>query len=147
MERYRGEPQTLANWLNGDVTGFLNAEGKEVRASKLTPEHLVTLVTLIDEGAISGKTAKDLLPEVMAGGEPKSLVEARGLGQLTDSAAVAKIVDEVMRANPALVESVADNPKAVNALLGRVMRETKGRAKPDLVREILNEKLGVVEGV
>ena len=95
---------------------------------------------------ISGKTAKDLLPEVMAGSEPKSLVETRGLGQVTDSATVAKIVDEVIRDNPALVESVADNPKAVNALLGRVMRETKGRAKPDLVRDILNEKLGLLKG-
>ena len=117
LEAYEGEPQTLANWLNGDVTGLLNAEGRSLQASSLTPEHLVTLVSLVDAGTISGKTAKDLLPEVMAGSEPKSLVEARGLGQLTDSSAVAKIVDEVMRDNPALVESVADNPKAVNALL------------------------------
>ena len=147
LDAYEGEPQTLANWLNGDVTGLLNAEGGSLDTSSLTPEHLVALVSLVDAGVISGKTAKDLLPEVMAGSEPENLVETRGLGQLTDNAAVAKIVDEVMRDNPALVESVADNPKAVNALLGRVMRETKGRAKPDLVRDILNEKLGVVEGV
>ena len=145
LSHYDGAAQTLANWLNGDVAGWLNAQGVNIRTSKLTPEHLVSLVKLIDANTISGKTAKDILPEVMQGGDPTAIVEARGLKQMTDTGAIERIVDEVIAANPKVAEQVAENPKAINALLGKVMKETKGKANPETVRNLLGEKLGLVE--
>ncbi|MEX2541094.1 MAG: Asp-tRNA(Asn)/Glu-tRNA(Gln) amidotransferase subunit GatB [Trueperaceae bacterium] len=137
------EPQALANWLNGDVTGYLRNQGKSLAESDLTPESLVTLVALVESGEISGKTGKDLLPEVIAGAEPRALVAERGLGQISDEGLVDELVERVLAANRSLVESVTENPKAINALLGMVMKESRGKAKPELVRRLLNEKLGV----
>jgi aspartyl-tRNA(Asn)/glutamyl-tRNA(Gln) amidotransferase subunit B len=137
------DAQALANWLNGDVTGYLRARGERLEDSPLTPGALVALVALVESGEISGKTAKELLPEVMAGADPKSLVAERGLGQIADEEQVAELVDRVLAANAAIADSVSENPKAVNALLGLVMRESRGKAKPELVRRLLNERLRV----
>src|SRR5690606_14604774 len=82
----------------------------------------------------SGPTAKELLPEVIAGSDPAALVAERGLSQVADEDQLGSLVDQVMVDNPDLVERVAVNPKAVNALLGAVMKASGGRAKPDLVR-------------
>lgn len=141
MQHYQ-DPQTIANWLNGDVMGYLNARGLELSGSQLSPENLASLLKLIDAGTISGKIAKDLLPEVMQGANPETLVKARGLTQIADTGAIEAILDEVIAANSELVERVKANPKAINALLGEAMKASKGKAKPDLVREILNRKLG-----
>ena len=135
------EAQTLANWLNGDVTGYLNAYGLELGASQLTAENLVALVRLVEDGTISGKVAKDLLPNVMQGENPGALVKERGLAQITDEGALENLVEQVITDNPKLVERVRENPKAVNALLGQVMKESKGTAKPDAVRGLLEQKL------
>jgi len=134
--------QAIANWLVGDVTGLLNAEGRSLTEAALTPEHLAALVRLIDEGAISGKIAKEILPDVVAGEAPEAVVERKGLRLMRDEGALADVVDRVIAANPAIVASVAENPKAVNALLGRVMKETRGTAQPDAVRKLLQERLG-----
>jgi aspartyl-tRNA(Asn)/glutamyl-tRNA(Gln) amidotransferase subunit B len=136
-----GEPQALANWLNGDVTGYLRSRGQALEQSALTPVGLVGLVKLVEDGEISGKTAKDLLPEVIEGADPARLVAARGLGQISDEAAIADLVERVLAANSAIARSVSENPKAVNALLGLVMKESRGKAKPELVRKVLNERL------
>jgi aspartyl-tRNA(Asn)/glutamyl-tRNA(Gln) amidotransferase subunit B len=136
-----GDIQTIANWLNGDVAGHLRAHERSLDDTELAPEGLVALTELIAEGTISGKIAKEILPEVIDGAEPRALVEARGLTQITDEGAIAALVDEVLAANPAIVASVADNPKAVNALLGRVMAASRGKAKPDAVRALLDERL------
>lgn len=141
LAHYQGDAQTLANWLGGDVTGWLNARNLHLHEAKLTPEHLVALLTLLDGGAISGRAAKDILPEVMKGADPTRLVEARGLLQITDAEAIERMVDEVIAKNPGVVASVAANPNAVNALLGQVMRESKGKAKPEVVRDLLDRKL------
>ena len=142
LEHYHSQDtQALANWLNGDVTGYLNAYGLELGASQLTAQNLVALVKLVEEGTISGKVAKDLLPNVMAGENPKGLVEERGLSQVTDEGALEELVERVMADNPVLVERVRENPKAVNALLGQVMKASKGTAKPDTVRGLLEQKL------
>ena len=138
-----GEPQAVANWLNGDVTGYLRGRGEGLAESLLTPELLVSLVRLVESGEISGKTGKDLLPEVMVGAEPRKLVEERGLGVIADEGQVESLVEQVLARNEAIVRSVRENPKAVNALLGLVMKESRGKAKPDLVRKLLNEKLEV----
>jgi aspartyl-tRNA(Asn)/glutamyl-tRNA(Gln) amidotransferase subunit B len=143
LRHYAGEPQIAANWLNGDIAGFLNSEGLTVATTQLTAEALANLLILIDNGTLSGKLAKDILPEVMRGADPKVLVEARGLSQITDEVALSALVERVMSDNSDLVTRVRENPKAINALLGQVMKETRGKAKPDAVRALLEEKLSV----
>jgi len=141
LAHYSGEAQGLANWLSGDVTGWLNAQGLTLDASELTPAHLAKLVSRVDAGKISGRAAKDILPEVMRGADPEEVVRARGLEQITDAGALEALVEDVMAQNPKLVEQARANPKAVNALLGQVMKGSKGKAKPELVRELLSRAL------
>ena len=136
--------QALANWLNADVRGWLAASEKKVDETALTPERLAALVKLVDGGKITSRVAKELLPEVMAGADPAALVKERGLEAVSDEGALAQIVDEVIAANPAVVEQIrAGKTKAVNALLGQVMKATRGTARPDVVRKLLAEKIGV----
>lgn len=141
LAAYNGPVQTLANWLLSEVTGHLNAQKGTLETAKLTPQGLTALIALVDAGTISGKIAKDLLPEVIAGADPEALVEERGLTQLSDSAALEVLVDEVMAQNPKVVAQARENPKAINALLGRVMGASKGTANPERVRSLLEGKL------
>jgi len=142
---YEGAPdgaaQRIANWLTGDVAGLLNERGRGLDGVALRPEALASLVRLIDEGAISGKIAKEILPDVVDGEDPEAVVERRGLKQITDEGDLAALVERVMEANPSVVESARENPKAINALLGRVMKESRGTARPDAVRRLLQERL------
>ncbi len=141
LESYRGDAQTLANWLNGDVTGYLNAEAKQLTDTALSPALLTKLLGLIDNKTISGKIAKDLLADVMQGKNPEDLVKAKGLSQVTDEAAIEAIVDQAIQENADLVERVKANPKAINALLGQVMKASKGKANPEMVSKMLAKKL------
>lgn len=143
LETYRGEAQNAANWLLGDVSGALNEAGLGIEDSKLESVHLASLIALIDDGTISGKIAKELLPDVMNGADPAQLVESKGLRQVTDTGAIQAAIQKILDANPAVVAQVATNPKAINALFGPIMKETGGKAKPDLVRSMLNEALGL----
>ena len=143
LETFKGEAQSVANWLNGDVSGWLNNNDLEIQDSKLTPEHLSSLIALIDAGTISGKIAKDLLHDVMEGANPTELVKERGLEQTTDVVAIEAAILEVMNASPDVVENAKKNPKAINALFGPIMKALGGKAKPDLVRELLNKALGL----
>jgi aspartyl-tRNA(Asn)/glutamyl-tRNA(Gln) amidotransferase subunit B len=145
MGAYSGPPQTVANWLNGDVAGHLHASGGRLGTEAFTPAALASLMRLIDEGTISGKIAKSILPEVLEGADPAQLVRARGLTQVADEGALEALVDRVLEENPAIVASIEANPKAVNALLGSVMKASRGTAKPDLVRRMLSERLGLAE--
>ncbi len=140
---YDGKAQTIANWLNSDVVGWLKSEGLTIKDAKLEPEGLVSMVQMIDSGDISGRTAKDILAQVMKGGNPKEIVEKRGLKQITDTSAIAALADEVIADNPQIVAQIKENPKAVNSLLGQIMKKTEGKAKPDAVRAILNKKLKI----
>ncbi len=138
------DPQRLAHWLLGDVAGLLAARETTLEASALQPAHLAALVRLIDEGAVSGRVAKDLLPDVLDGHDPQRLVQERGLGVLTDTGAIDAAIDAAMTADPATVAKVrAGNAKALNALFGPVMKATGGQAKPEVVRERLRAKLGL----
>lgn len=136
--------QKLANWLLTDVAGWLSAKELGLNASRLTPEHLAGLVGLVEAGTVTGKMAKELLPEVMEGADPAELVKMRGLSVVTDTAAIEAAVDAAMLANPAAVEQVrAGNLKAANALFGPVMKAMNGQAGPDVVRRVLNARLGL----
>lgn len=136
------DAQRLAHWLLGDVAGLLAAREQTVRDAALRPAHLAALVRLVDSGAVSGRVAKDLLPEVLAGQDPEALVQERGLSVVTDTGAIDAAIDAAMTADPATVEKVrAGNAKALNALFGPVMKATAGRASPEVVRERLRAKL------
>ncbi len=136
------DAQKLANWLTGDVAGLLAARGLTLGESRLTPAHLASLVKLVDAATISGRTAKDLLPEVLDGADPGALVRGRGLAAGADQADLLAAARRVIAANPAAVAQVrAGNAKAVNALFGPVMRELGGRARPEAVRAALDAAL------
>ncbi|PWG74880.1 Asp-tRNA(Asn)/Glu-tRNA(Gln) amidotransferase GatCAB subunit B, partial [Enterococcus hirae] len=89
---------------------------------------LASLLTLVEDGTISNAVAKNLLPEVLGGADPAVLVEERGLARVADEGALGELVESVMAANPAIVASAKEQPKAINALLGRVMKESGGTA-------------------
>ena len=134
-------PAGLATWFTVEVTGALHAEGRGLGAG-LPAAPLAALAALAARGTISGPTAKALLPEVLAGADPAALVAARGLAQITDTDALGDLVDEVMAAHPDVVAAARAQPKALNALMGRVMAASRGQAKPDAVRALLAERLG-----
>lgn len=138
-------PQTLANWLLVEVVGWSHAAGVHVSQLALTEREnaarLVQLVLLVQEGGINAPTGKALLGEVLQGADPHALVEARGLRQVSDGGALAAWVDEVMAAHPEVVAQARSEPKAVNFLMGQVMRASGGQARPDAVRTLLQARL------
>ncbi len=140
-------PQTLANWLLVEVVGWAHAAGSAVTALKLTEpdaaRRLSALVVLVDGGEITGPTAKALLAEVLAGADPRALVEARGLRQVSDADELAGWVDAALAAHPEVAAGAREQPKAVNFLMGKVMQASHGQARPDAVRALLLERLGI----
>lgn len=144
LERYEGNPQSLANWLNADIAGYLNERGLEIHDTRLTPQNLAKLAGLQERGDITSRVAKDLLAEVMEGADPEKLVDERGLKAVVDAEAIRALVEKVVAANPQVVEQIkGGKAQAINALLGQVMRQSKGTAQPDLVRQLLAEAIGV----
>jgi aspartyl-tRNA(Asn)/glutamyl-tRNA(Gln) amidotransferase subunit B len=135
--------KAVSNWLMGDISRLLNAEGIDIDRSKLTPDHLVELLKLQDDGTISGKIAKTVFEEMFASGKmPSLIVEEQGLVQISDEGAIAAIVDEVIAGNPKSVEDfMSGKEKAIGFLVGQVMKLSKGKANPELANRLLREKL------
>jgi aspartyl-tRNA(Asn)/glutamyl-tRNA(Gln) amidotransferase subunit B len=136
-----GDPKVAANWVMGDLAGLL--KGAEITESPVSAEKLGRLVALIKEGRISGKLAKEILPKMFESGETAdSIIEREGLSQISDEGALAKIVDEVIAANPKQVEQYKSGKTAViGFLVGQVMKASRGQADPAAVNRILKEKL------
>jgi aspartyl-tRNA(Asn)/glutamyl-tRNA(Gln) amidotransferase subunit B len=144
LESYEGNPQTLANLLNAEVSGYLNERGLEVGQTKLTPEHLAKLALMFERRDITNRVVSQLLPELMDGADPEALVKERGLAAVADEGSLKPIIEKILAANPTVVEQIKGGKlQAANALLGQVMRETKGTAKPDVVKKMLAELMGV----
>lgn len=141
LANYAGQPQATASWVTGEVAGRLAEAGTDLTATELTPTALARLIALVDGGTLSTTAAKELLPDLLGGADPDELVERRGLGQVSDEGALATLIADVIAENPDLVERVKANPKAINALLGRVMAASRGKANPDLARRLLEERL------
>ncbi|MDI3328458.1 MAG: Asp-tRNA(Asn)/Glu-tRNA(Gln) amidotransferase subunit GatB [Alicyclobacillaceae bacterium] len=142
--RYVDDPKAVSNWMMGELLGHMNQSGLEIGRVKVTPRGLAKLIGLIREGTISTKIAKTVFAEMFeTGKDPESIIEEKGLVQISDEGALAAIVDKVIEANP---KSVADykggKEKALGALVGQVMKETKGKANPQLVNKLLKERLG-----
>lgn len=141
--RLSGDPKACSNWIMGDLSGLLNSAGLEIQESKVTPAHLGELINLIKEGTISGKIAKSVLPESFETGKsPRQIVEEKGLAQISDSSAIEAIIDQVISENPGSAQDYRDGKKkAIGFLVGQVMRATKGKANPQMVNQILAQKL------
>ena len=127
-----------------ELFGRLNKEGRSIEASPISSAQLGAIINLIGQGTISGKIAKDLFEIVWTeGGDPVALVETRGLKQVTDLSAIAKVVDDVVAANPDKVADAKANPKAIGWFVGQVMKSSGGKANPQTVNELLKQKLGL----
>ncbi|MEJ0076505.1 MAG: Asp-tRNA(Asn)/Glu-tRNA(Gln) amidotransferase subunit GatB [Alphaproteobacteria bacterium] len=138
------DAKAAANWVINELAGRLNKEAREISASPVSAMQLGAILDLIKDGSISGKIAKDLFEMVWSeGGDPRAIVEARGLKQVTDTGAIEKVVDEVLAANPDKVADVKTNPKALGWFVGQVMKASAGKANPQAVNALLKEKLGV----
>ncbi|MCO6052068.1 Asp-tRNA(Asn)/Glu-tRNA(Gln) amidotransferase subunit GatB [Mesorhizobium sp. RP14(2022)] len=133
-----------ANWVINDLLGALNKAGRDIEDAPVSPDQIGAIIDLIREGTISGKIAKDLFEIVWnEGGDPRELVESRGLKQVTDTGAIEKAVDEVIAANPDKVEQAKAKPSMAGWFVGQVMKATGGKANPQAVNDLVKQKLGV----
>jgi aspartyl-tRNA(Asn)/glutamyl-tRNA(Gln) amidotransferase subunit B len=139
----QANPKQLANWLTGDIAAYLNTNKLSITEIALKPAILAELINLIDEGTISGKIAKEILPELLEkGGSAKKLVESKGLTQISDTGELEKIIDELLEANLDKVEQFrAGKTKIQGFFVGQVMKKTSGRADPKLTNQLLGKKL------
>ncbi|HVZ53843.1 MAG TPA: Asp-tRNA(Asn)/Glu-tRNA(Gln) amidotransferase subunit GatB [Pseudolabrys sp.] len=138
------DAKAAANWVINELFGRLNKEGRDIASSPVSSAQLASVLDLIADGTISGKIAKDLFEILWTeGGDPRSLVEARGMKQVTDLSAIAKVVDEIIAKNPDKVADAKTNPKAIGWFVGQVMKSSGGKASPQAVNDLLKAKLGV----
>jgi len=136
--------KVAANWVINELFGRLNKEGRDIVGSPVSAGQLGAIVDLIGEGTISGKIAKDLFEIVwQEGGEPRAIVEARGMKQVTDLSAIEKVVDEIIAANPDKVAQAKAKPQALGWFVGQVMKSSGGKANPQAVNDLLKSKLGL----
>jgi aspartyl-tRNA(Asn)/glutamyl-tRNA(Gln) amidotransferase subunit B len=133
-----------ANWVINELFGRLNKEGLDITGSPVSAAQLAAIVDLIGEGTISGKIAKDLFEIVWTeGGDPRELVEARGMKQVTDLGAIEKLVDDIIAANPDKVAQAKAKPQLAGWFVGQVMKQSGGKANPQAVNDLLKVKLGI----
>jgi aspartyl-tRNA(Asn)/glutamyl-tRNA(Gln) amidotransferase subunit B len=139
-----GQPQGVANFVIGDLSGALNKQGLGIEQSPVSAQALAGLLDRIKDNTISGKIAKEVFEAMWAGeGSADDIIEAKGLKQITDASAIEAIVDKVIEANPGQVaEYKAGKDKLIGYFVGQVMKETGGKANPGQVNQILKQKLG-----
>jgi aspartyl-tRNA(Asn)/glutamyl-tRNA(Gln) amidotransferase subunit B len=135
--------KAAANWVMGDLSGALNKEGKDIADSPISAAQLAGLIARILDNTISSKIAKEVFEAMWGGeGDADAIIDRKGLKQITDTGAIEKIVDEVIAANAKSVEEFrAGKERALNALVGQVMKGTKGKANPQQVTDLLKKKL------
>lgn len=140
---YSGDKKTIVNWLTTDVLGYLKNENLELSQTKLTPDNLAEMLSLIENKTISGKIGKELIIKMLQTGESaKKLVESSGLQQITDESAIQKIIEGVLAANPKQLEQYRSGKTALKGyFVGETMKCTKGKASPALVNSILDKLL------
>ena len=138
-----GDAKAICNWMNSDFAKMLNEEGKTPADSRVTPAHLVDLTTLISNGTLSGKMAKDIFAEVYATGKMASeIAKEKGASQITDSGAITPIVEAVFAANPEIVAKYkAGNVGVKGFLVGQVMKRSQGRANPQMAQDLVQRAL------
>ena len=136
--------KAAANWVINELFGRLNKEGKTIASSPVSAAQLGGMLDLIADGTISGKIAKDLFEILWSeGGDPRAIVDARGMKQVTDVGAIEKVVDDIIAKNPDKVADAKTNPKAIGWFVGQVMKSSGGKASPQAVNALLKKKLGL----
>ena len=138
------DAKAAANWVINELFGRLNKEGKDIGSSPVSADQLGTMLDLIADGTISGKIAKDLFEVVwQEGGDPRAVVEQRGMKQVTDIGAIEKVIDDIIARNPDKVADARTNPKAIGWFVGQAMKASGGKASPQAVNDVLKRKLGL----
>jgi len=138
------QPKTVSNWVMGELMRELNNSGTDISASPVTPERLVSLLQMVDKGTISLKVAREIFPELYRSGKtPEQIVQEKGLTQVSDEGALAKVIEEVLSKNPGQVAQFKEGKQQVlGFLVGQVMRVSGGKANPGKVNDLLKKKLG-----
>jgi aspartyl-tRNA(Asn)/glutamyl-tRNA(Gln) amidotransferase subunit B len=138
------DPKTAANWTINELAGRLNKEGRDIASSPVSSTQLGAILDLIAAGEISGKIAKDLFDICWTeGGDPRAIVEARGMKQVTDLVAIEKVVDDIIARNSDRVEQAKTKPALIGWFVGQVMKASGGKANPQAVNELLKRKLDI----
>ncbi|MDP9066883.1 MAG: Asp-tRNA(Asn)/Glu-tRNA(Gln) amidotransferase subunit GatB [Actinomycetota bacterium] len=140
---YGGDPKKVVNWIIADLYGLLNEAGLELHETRFTPAQLAALISLIDDGKISGKQAKLVLAAMFeSGDDPEKVAADKGLEQVSDVDAIAVAVDEVIAENPDAADKVRGGQmNTIGFLVGQVMKKTRGQANPGMVNELLRQRL------
>ena len=135
--------KVLSNWIMGELIRYLNENKVGIEDSPISPEKLVGMLKLIDDGIVSGKMAKDVFEKMFKTGNGASqIVKESGITQITDEGELFKVIDKVIKENPRSVEDFNEGKeKALHYLVGQVMRYTKGRAKPDFVFDMIKQRI------
>jgi aspartyl-tRNA(Asn)/glutamyl-tRNA(Gln) amidotransferase subunit B len=140
------EPKAAANWLNNEYFGRLNKAGLAIADGPVSADANAAIIAMVASNVISGKIAKDVLDIVWSeGGDPRSIVESRGLKQVSDTSAIERAIDAVIAANPDKVVEVKAKPKMASWFVGQVMKATGGKANPGVVNALLKARLGLPE--
>ncbi|MDT8386475.1 MAG: Asp-tRNA(Asn)/Glu-tRNA(Gln) amidotransferase subunit GatB [Thiogranum sp.] len=139
-----GEGKLAANWIMGELSGLLNKEGRDITASPVSPQQLGGMLQRISDGTISGKIAKQVFEAMYNGeGDADSVIEKKGLKQITDSGAIEQMIRDVLEANPKQVEQYrGGQEKLFGFFVGQVMKATQGKANPAEVNKLLKQLLG-----
>ncbi len=137
------EPRLSANWIMGELAGFLNKENREISDSPVSAEMLAGMINRIKDNTISGKIAKEVFEAMWAGeGDSDAIIESRGLKQITDTGAIESVLDEIIAANPKQFEQLkGGKDKLMGFFVGQVMKQTQGKANPGQVNALMKKKL------
>ncbi|MBM3153736.1 MAG: Asp-tRNA(Asn)/Glu-tRNA(Gln) amidotransferase subunit GatB [Chloroflexi bacterium] len=136
--------KTVSNWLLGDLSHLLNATNTNIEETRVSPKHLLEMLALLEQGTLSGPAAKAVFEEMFhSGKQARDIVTEKGLSQISDSSEIDKIVEEIIANNSqAVSDFAAGKEQALTFLVGQVMKASKGRANPNLAKEILLAKVG-----
>ena len=147
VRAYEGSPREVANWVTGELFALLNTQEGDITALDLSPDDLAALLALVDAGVINRNTGKRVLAEMVSTGQPpQAIIDAQGLAQVSDEAGLAAVVDAVLTANPDAVAKYRDGKTSLLGwFMGQVMKETRGKANPDVVRGLLAKRLNTQE--
>ncbi|NVM18173.1 MAG: Asp-tRNA(Asn)/Glu-tRNA(Gln) amidotransferase subunit GatB [Candidatus Lokiarchaeota archaeon] len=135
------EYKQYCNWLMNNISGWLNEHNTTIEKTKITPKHLEDLIKYIREGKITSKIAKSFVDDIMQGKSVAHIIKERGKTRLSDEKLIEKYCRDVIEENPQIVKDYLKNPKALEALIGRVMAKTKGQADPTITRDLILDLL------
>jgi len=134
----------VSNWLLGDFSRLLNATNIDIENAKISPNRLIEMLALVDNGTISGPAAKAVLEEMFHSGKRASeIVTEKKLSQISDTGEIRELVKQVIASNSGAVSDyLSGKQQALTFIVGQVMKATRGRANPNVVREIIMQELG-----